>query len=618
MAIKRPTGIQKGCIPEILKGRDCIGGSRTGSGKTVAFAVPILQKWAEDPELALQIYEQFKAISSPQSLKAVLITGGSDMRPQATALAQRPHLVIATPGRLADHIRTSGEDTICALRRVKMVVLDEADRLLASGGVGSMLPDVEECLSIVPPPAKRQTLLFTATMTPEVRALKELPRAPGKPPVFVCEVDLQALAIPASLNQIQRTDNLGRFRASAARILVATDVAARGLDIPEVDLVINYDISRDPDDYIHRVGRTARAGRKGKSVTFVGQRDVQLVQAIEARVGRQMEAWEEEGVNLETRVIREALKLVGEKKREALLEIEEGREVGGKRKRVGNVITSLFTAVYRGKDRKPSGGLYKYVMLTAVRTMTRRASARQQHYISAPTDDNYIIACKKRGVQPNSITLEDGTRANWIGDPTAEKVLINFHGGGYTFPAAPEMFEFMFQIISVLQSQGKNIACLFLSYDLAPARVYPRQLQQGAMLLNHVLHTLHIPPSNILLTGDSAGGNLAVGLLAHISHPHPGLHGVDVPKVELGEGGNAKLKGVVLISPWVSFNLDSESWIRNEYKDCLCKKAGQQWSSAFLDHPQPLDPVSDYYNQAITAPESWWEGAAVEKVLIVA
>lgn len=425
MAIKRPTGIQKGCIPEILKGRDCIGGSRTGSGKTVAFAVPILQKWAEDPvgifalvltptrfvfarqwiqdmhlltrdirELALQIYEQFKAISAPQSLKAILITGGSDMRPQATALALRPHVVISTPGRLADHIRTSGEDTICGLRRVKMVVLDEADRLLASGNDGSMLPDVEECLSVLPPASKRQTLLFTATITPEVRALKELPRTPGKLPVFVCEVDTQTMAIPPSLKQMylnmpvthrehylhmflltelnlpksviifcnrtstadymthllrllehrvtalhsklpqrQRIDNLARFRAAAARILVATDVAARGLDIPEVGLVINYDIPRDPDDYIHRVGRTARAGRKGESVTFVGQRDVQLVQAIEARVGRQMKPWEEEGVNLETRVIREALKPVGEKKREAMLEIEEGREVGGKRKK---------------------------------------------------------------------------------------------------------------------------------------------------------------------------------------------------------------------------------------------------------------------------------------------
>lgn len=275
-----------------------------------------------------------------------------------------------------------------------MVVLDEADRLLAGGQVGSMLPDVEECLSVLPPASKRQTLLFTATVTPEVRALKEMPRTPGKPPVFVCEVDTQTMAIPPSLRQMhiqvpvthrehylhmfllternlpksviifcnrtstadylthllrlldhrvtalhsqlpqrQRIDNLARFRASAARILVATDVAARGLDIPEVGLVINYDIPRDPDDYIHRVGRTARAGRKGDAVTLVGQRDVQLVQAIEARAGRELAVWEEEGVNLETRVLREALKLVGEKKREAMLEIEEGREVGGKRKR---------------------------------------------------------------------------------------------------------------------------------------------------------------------------------------------------------------------------------------------------------------------------------------------
>lgn len=406
MAIKRPTGIQKGCIPEILKGRDCIGGSRTGSGKTVAFAVPILQRWAEDPsaifavvltptrELALQIYEQFKAISAPQSLKAILVTGGADMRAQAIALQQRPHIVIATPGRLADHIRTSGEDTICGLRRVRYVVLDEADRLLHAQGPGSMLPDVEECLSVLPPPVERQTLLFTATITPEVRALKNMPQKPGKQPVFVCEVDTQMLAIPATLEQKhvqipvthkehylhvflltqanvektiiifcnrtstaeylhhllrllehkvsslhsklpqrQRIDNLARFRASAARILVATDVAARGLDIPEVSLVVNYDIPRDPDDYIHRVGRTARAGRSGEAVTFVGQRDVELVLAIEKRVGREMQAWQEEGVNLETRVIRDALKLVSETKREALLEIEEGREVGGKRKR---------------------------------------------------------------------------------------------------------------------------------------------------------------------------------------------------------------------------------------------------------------------------------------------
>jgi ATP-dependent RNA helicase DDX49/DBP8 len=424
MAIKRPTGIQKGCIPEILKGRDCIGGSRTGSGKTVAFAVPILQKWARDPvgifavvltptrfvnlaialsdsqwltmrhrELALQIFEQFKAIAAPQSLKPILVTGGADMREQAIALSQRPHVVIATPGRLADHINNSGEDTVCGLRRVKFVVFDEADRLLATGP-GSMLPDVETCLALLPPSTERQTLLFTATVTSEVRALKELPRPPGKPSVFVCEVDTEVLAIPPTLHQKylqvpvthresylhillltpanetksviifcnrtttatllehllrllehrvtslhsglpqpERISNLARFRAKAARILVATDVAARGLDIPEVALVVNYDVPRDPDDYIHRVGRTARAGRVGECVTFVGQRDVELILAIEDRVGRKMDEYEEEGVSIEGRVIREGLKIVGEKKREAMLQIEEGRNVQGKRKK---------------------------------------------------------------------------------------------------------------------------------------------------------------------------------------------------------------------------------------------------------------------------------------------
>jgi ATP-dependent RNA helicase DDX49/DBP8 len=315
------------------------------------------------------------------------------MREQALALSRRPHVVIATPGRLADHIRTSGEDTICGLRRSRIVVLDEADRLLASGA-GSMLPDVEECLSALPPSAQRQTLLFTATVTPEVRALKVLPRPPGRAEVFVCEVDTEQLAIPptlcqkyiqtpvthrepflhvllttpaniaksiiifcnrtatanllahllrlldhrvtalhSALPQRQRIDNLERFRASAARILVATDVASRGLDIPEVALVINFDVPRDADDYIHRVGRTARAGRMGEAVTLIGQRDVQLVLAIEERVGKKLEEYKEERVSLEGRVVRDALKVVSEKKREAMLEIEEGRAAGGKRDR---------------------------------------------------------------------------------------------------------------------------------------------------------------------------------------------------------------------------------------------------------------------------------------------
>jgi ATP-dependent RNA helicase DDX49/DBP8 len=413
LAIKRPTAIQKACIPEILAGRDCIGGSQTGTGKTVAFAVPILQQWAKDPigvyaviltptrELALQIYEQFQALGSPQSLKTLLITGGVDMSAQAIALGQRPHIVVATPGRLADHILNSGRDTIAGLSRTRVVVLDEADRLLHASGTGSMLPDVGRCLSALPPSTQRHTLLFTATVTPEVRALKSLPRPKDRPPLYISEIDgehqtrqvlaplklkqtylqvpltqkdayLHALlsvqsildltsiiifcnrtktadllhrtllalehnvtSLHSKMPQPQRTKNLSSFRAQNSKLLVATDVAARGLDVPSTDLVMNYDICRSPDDYIHRVGRTARAGRCGTSITFVSPRDVELVLAIEKHVGKQMSEWEEEGVNIETRVTRgRLLKDVGEARMEAIRDVEGNKDVFGRRKKV--------------------------------------------------------------------------------------------------------------------------------------------------------------------------------------------------------------------------------------------------------------------------------------------
>lgn len=413
MQIKRPTAIQKACIPAILGGRDCIGGSRTGTGKTVAFAVPILQRWAKDPfgiyavvltptrELALQIYEQFQALGAPQSLKTVLVVGGTDMRPQAIALSQRPHVVVATPGRLADHILNSGRDTLAGLSRTQVVVLDEADRLLNASGPGSMLPDVDVCLSGLPPSTQRATLLFTATVTPEVRALKSLPRPQDRPSIFVSEINAEnntpqallppklkqtylqvplthkdaflhaLLSVPSvadlpsiivfcnrtrtadllhrilialehnvtslhsQMPQSQRTKNLSSFRAQTCRLLVATDVAARGLDIPSTNLVINYDIPRNPDDYIHRVGRTARAGRPGTSISFVGQRDVELVLAIEKHVGSQMSEWKEEGVNVETRVTRgRLLKDVGEARMTALRDLEGNKDVFGRRKKV--------------------------------------------------------------------------------------------------------------------------------------------------------------------------------------------------------------------------------------------------------------------------------------------
>ncbi|KAK9235364.1 P-loop containing nucleoside triphosphate hydrolase protein [Lipomyces kononenkoae] len=383
MAIRRPSQIQIACIPQILKGRDCIGGARTGSGKTIAFAAPILQKLSEDPfgvfalvltptrELALQISEQFAALGASMNLRQAVVVGGMDMITQALALQKRPHVVVATPGRLADHIRSSGEEAIAGLRRVKFLVLDEADRLLTPG----FAEELEECMSVMTKAKSRQTLLFSATVTESVMQLEksfqhvfvhEVPSNSISVPdtldqtylfipthvreaylvslltlpvnenksaiVFVnrattAEVlkrilrsmDVRVTALHSKISQRERTDSLGRFRAEAARVLVATDVASRGLDIPVVQMVVNFDVPADPDDYIHRVGRTARAGRQGESITFVTEHDVNRVQAIEERVGKKMSKYE---LVTENMVIRDSLQATSNAKREALMDLD--------------------------------------------------------------------------------------------------------------------------------------------------------------------------------------------------------------------------------------------------------------------------------------------------------
>lgn len=407
MKIHSPTAIQAACIPKILKGHDCIGGAKTGSGKTIAFAAPMLTQWSEDPfgifgliltptrELALQIAEQYAALGALMNIKVAVIVGGEDMMKQALELQRRPHFVVATPGRLADHIMNSGEETVRGLRKIKYLVLDEADRLL-SNSFGS---DLERCLEILPPGKERQTLLFTATVTDAVRALKDRPTTPGKPPVFIHETDtvdkiaipttlltrylfvpthvkeaylVSALALPqyekvlavifvnrtntaeilrrtlrkldvrvASLHsdmpQSERTNSLHRFKAGAARVLIATDVASRGLDIPQVELVVNYDIPADADDFIHRVGRTARAGRLGDSLLIVTEHDITRIHAIEERINKKMELLEDIDDN---KVIRDSLSKTSAAKREALMDMDKQnfgeRKKINKRKREGN------------------------------------------------------------------------------------------------------------------------------------------------------------------------------------------------------------------------------------------------------------------------------------------
>ncbi|PIL24145.1 transporter [Ganoderma sinense ZZ0214-1] len=391
MKFKAPTDIQAEVLPHALQGRDIIGVASTGSGKTAAFALPILQKLWDDPkglfacviaptrELAFQITQQFESIGSAMGVRCVTIIGGVDIQPQKIALAKKPHVVVATPGRLLEHLE---ETKGFSLRNLKFLVLDEADRLLDM----DFGPKLDKILKLIP--KERTTYLFSATMTTKVAKLQ---RASLSNPVRVevnskystvstllqyyllmplpqkdvhliylantlaqnsmiiftrtvhdaqrLSIMLRSLGFPAiplhgQLSQSARLGALGKFKAGGRSILVATDVASRGLDIPSVDIIINYDIPTHSKDYIHRVGRTARAGRSGKSITLVTQYDVELVLRIEQVIGKKMELWAVD--KEEVALLRERVDEAG---RLAATEIKEQGIKGGhgkKRKRGGD------------------------------------------------------------------------------------------------------------------------------------------------------------------------------------------------------------------------------------------------------------------------------------------
>uniref|UniRef100_A0A7E4USL3 RNA helicase n=1 Tax=Panagrellus redivivus TaxID=6233 RepID=A0A7E4USL3_PANRE len=351
--MQAPTPVQANCIPKVLEGSDVLGCAKTGTGKTLAFALPILQKLVIDPygvfalvltptrELAYQIADQFKAFGRPINLKLSTITGGMGQTLQANELARQPHIVVATPGRLADLIQSDPEGLARAFKKIQFLVLDEGDQML-DGPYGPELAVIFKAL-----PKKRQTLLFSATIT---SALTQLHQVSVSKPYFFEDVDevktvekleqrfvlcpvsvkdaylvyvvksfyesrsdrsilifaqtcrecqalalmfqklgFQAGSLHSLIPQKERNLALTKFRSKELRILLCTDVASRGLDIPHVDLVVNHNIPRSPKTYVHRVGRSARAGRFGSAVTFCTQYDIGLLREVEALVGRKMD-----------------------------------------------------------------------------------------------------------------------------------------------------------------------------------------------------------------------------------------------------------------------------------------------------------------------------------------
>lgn len=320
-----PSAIQDQAIPLVLEGKDVIGLANTGTGKTAAFIIPIIEKMqyvdnapatliiTPTRELATQIDDEFRAFSKDMRMYSTIVVGGMNIDRQIRDLKRRPHLIIGTPGRLKDLLNRRALD----LRAVNTLVLDEADRMLDMG----FLPDIHAILGQLP--SERQSLCFSATITPSIAGLintmlkdpvtvsvrtsetsehveQSVVEATGKEHKIELLTEMlsneafdkvlvfgetkfgvqrladalnksghSAEAIHGNKSQPQRQRALNKFKQNSVKVLVATDVAARGLDIPNVSHVINFDQPQTYDDYIHRIGRTGRAGARGIAYTFV-------------------------------------------------------------------------------------------------------------------------------------------------------------------------------------------------------------------------------------------------------------------------------------------------------------------------------------------------------------
>ena len=353
LGYEQPSPIQEQAIPLVLAGRDLMAGAQTGTGKTAAFALPTLQRLAPHAstsasparhpirvlvlaptrELAIQVEESFRDYGKHMPLRTAIVYGGSDMNTQIAALRKGVEILVATPGRLLDHVHNK----TVMFNQVSVLILDEADRMLDMG----FMPDIKRIIALLPP--VRQNLLFSATFPDEIRRLTKtllvnpaevqiaarnavadlvthivhpvprekkreilshLIRTRGLKQVLVfCGTriganrlmhqlrkdNIQTDAIHGDKTQGEREAALEAFKAGKTTVLVATDVASRGLDIEDLPQVINFDIPHSPEDYIHRIGRTGRAGTTGEAISLASAEDSEALDAIEKLINKKIE-----------------------------------------------------------------------------------------------------------------------------------------------------------------------------------------------------------------------------------------------------------------------------------------------------------------------------------------
>ncbi len=334
LGFKTPTPIQERSIPLAIEGKDLVGIAQTGTGKTLAFGIPMIQHVLKGRdrglvvlptrELAIQVHEVLGKIGAPLGFRSAIVIGGEAIGRQIRELRRKPNVVIGTPGRIIDHL----EQKTLTLSDVKILVLDEADRMLDMG----FAPQLKRILAAVP--KERQTMLFSATMPDEIiqmaRSYMQLPmRVEIAPPgtavrevtqeLFMLSRDQKPRLLEKLLHEYrgsvlvftrtkfiakritrsvrtlghtvaelhsnrslaQRREAMEGFKTGRYRVLVATDIAARGIDVKGIELVLNYDLPSAPEDYIHRIGRTARAGVKGHAITFATPDQMREVRSIE-------------------------------------------------------------------------------------------------------------------------------------------------------------------------------------------------------------------------------------------------------------------------------------------------------------------------------------------------
>ena len=322
MRFNTPTPIQHQCIPAALEGKDIVGIAQTGTGKTLAFGIPMIQLLGQNKgqglillptrELAMQVNDVLQAIGQKFGLRTAVVIGGASSYQQIQTMRRHPHIIVSTPGRLIDHLKQKN----LSLEKIKMIVLDEADRMFDIG----FAPQIRQILSFAP--KERQTLMFSATMpkaiaeiaarfmkmplrievAPSGTAAKNVEQelyivskdqkmqllekilfdTQGSVLIFsrtkhgakkittgLCAMGISAAEIHSNRSMAQRKMAMEGFKNRRFRVLVATDIAARGIDVTDIALVINFDLPDNPEDYVHRIGRTGRADKPGKALTFI-------------------------------------------------------------------------------------------------------------------------------------------------------------------------------------------------------------------------------------------------------------------------------------------------------------------------------------------------------------